>query len=319
MSRAKQRLRDKGIAANEVSASRFMHVPHTSLWIAPKGHRLFDPRSLDPVNDEMTRDMVARAKAGECPNTDPLYVWETQELIGADWRDVLVVGDGHGRTGSLLAAAKLLGKGTVLMPHVEFHTGDERSFLLERARRNDHDRFARKDSRSVLAFRVKQLLSAGVTPKEIAAVCPREIGPAEVDALDRWDALCPEAKARFDLGAPIALLPTIVELPSSRQIPELERLQVAGVRTKAGATRARNKARDERDPWARRMSPKQIAKMADVLETKIQKVGFQSDARMVAAALRIAAGTLVEDSLRMLPSVIADAMREARAAKGRRT
>lgn len=317
MSRAKQRLRDKGIAANEVSPSRFMHVPHTSLWVAPKGHPLFDPRSLDPVNDEMTRDMVERSKRGECPNTDALLVWETQIEIAGKWTDVLVVSDGHGRTASLFASAKLLGKGTVHMVLVEFHTGDEKSFLLERARRNDHDRFARKDSRSVLAFRVRQLLSAGVTAKEIAAVCPRDIGPAEVDALDRWDALTAEAKARFDAGAPIALLPTIVELPSSRQVPELDRLEANGVRTKAGATRARNKARDERDPWARRMSPRQAVLVARVIEADED---LNESYRMgIALGLRLRAynADQIKSMLDNEPDEVATAIREARA-KGRK-
>lgn len=315
-------MRDKGIAANEISPSRKILVPHTALWVAPEGHRLFDPRSLDPVNDEMTRDMVARVKAGEQPNTDALYVWETQVEIRGKWQDVLVVGDGHGRTGSLNAAAKLLGKGTILMVEVELHTGDEKSFLLERARRNDHDRFARKDSRSVLAFRVKQLLSAGVTAKEIAAVCPREIGPAEVDALDRWDALTLEAKARFEAGAPIALLPTIVELPSSRQIPELDRLEANGVRTKAGATRARNKARDERDPWARRMSPKQANKLADILAEEVGATKPEKDkAWLVAAGVWLATNRDPHGLLELLPEHIrihVQAFREARAAKGKR-
>lgn len=264
--------------------------------------------------------MVARVKRGEQPNTDALYVWETQVEIRGKHTDVLVVGDGHGRTGSLLAAAKLLGKGTTLMVEVELHTGDEKSFLLERARRNDHDRFARKDSRSVLAFRVKQLLSAGVTAKEIAAVCPREVGPGEVDALDRWDALCSEAKARFEAGAPLALLPTIVELPSSRQVPELDRLQANGVRTKAGATRARNKARDERDPWARRMSPRQLVKVADVLRARGGKGAEGAAIACVEVTIRVmAGGAEAKKAAENLPSFMVDAIREARAAKGRRT
>ena len=160
MSRAKNRLRGKSIEANEVSASRMMHVPHTSLRVAPKGEPMHDPRSLDPVDEAMAQDMAARAERGECPNTDPMLVLERA--------DHLLVGDGHGREQALRRASEILG-GKVLMPLVEFWMGTDPELLLERMKRNDHGRYARTDRASVLAFRVKQLTAAGVPEVDIVA------------------------------------------------------------------------------------------------------------------------------------------------------
>ena len=110
MSRAKQRLRAKQIEANEVSASRMMHVPLSSLRVAPKGDPMHDPRSIDPVDEAMARNMADRVEAGECPNTAPILVSEKA--------DHLLVGDGHGRTKALERASEILG-GRELMPLAE--------------------------------------------------------------------------------------------------------------------------------------------------------------------------------------------------------
>lgn len=314
MSRAKQRLRDKGIAANEVSASRMMLVPHTSLIVAPKGDPMFDPRSLDPVDRDLAADMVARVNAGEQPNTEALLVWERP--------DGLLVGDGHRRTNALRLASEMLGNRTV-MALVEFFDGDEKAFLLARARRNDHDRFARRDKPSTLAFRVKQLTSVGATEEEIADACPKGITTAIVAALARWGSLAPAARKRFDDGAPLALLASVLEAPQHIQEETLDRLIARRIKSASGATRARNKARDERDPWARRMSPKQAVKVADALTSldlpvklKSERVKYVSEGLVM--GLYLAANEDVTSVLSEMPDVLADAIREARAAKGKR-
>lgn len=302
MSRAKQRLRDKGIQANEVSPSRMMLVPHTSLVIAPKGHPLYDPRSADPVREELATDMVARVEAGEHPNTDAILVWEQP--------DGLLVGDGHGREKALRRAAEILGR-SPLMCLVQFFDGDEKGFLLERARRNDHGRFAKLDKPSVLAFRVKQLTAVGATEREIADHMPRGIGPAEVAALARWNSLAADARARFDDGAPIGLLAAVLEEERSDQVAALDKLLAAGIRTQRGATRKTNAERDARDPWARRMSPRQLLAVADIVHKRVDTVL----GRGIEVGLRLAAGKDIDDVLRGIPTTTAAAIREARAAK----
>lgn len=304
MSRAKQRLRANGIEANEVSASRFMHVPHTSLWVAPKGHALFDPRSLDPVDEAMAQDMADRVARGECPNTDALLVWEQGER--------LIVGDGHGRSRALVRAAEILDR--VLMPLVEFFVGDEKAFLLARARRNDHGRFARVDAPSILAFRVKQLVAVGADAREIADACPRNIGPAEVDALARWESLVRELRPRFDSGEiPIGLLAAILEVARGEQVARAEKFLTAGVRTGQGAKRATNKERATSDPWARRMTPRQVTRAADALDALDRKGDAGRMISLAACCLRLSktSGTDAAEILDNMPKLIADTIRDA--------
>ena len=299
MSNAKKRLRAAGIEANEVSASRFMHVPHVDLFVAPKGHPLFDPRSLDPVDEAIAADMADRVTRGEVPNTRAL-------LVRAEGSTLLVV-DGHGREKALRRAAEIAGR--QLMPLVEFFQGDDRALLLERARRNDHDRFARKDAASVLAFRVKQLTAIGASEPEIVAAMPRGIGPTEVDALARWDTLTKELRPRFDAGeAPIGLLSSVLEVPRDEQPTRLDKLLAAGIRTARGAKRAENTERERNDePRPRRMRPAKLLGIAKAIaSTQIaeEEAGF---ARGFTAALKLAAGARTGK----LPKAIADAVKGA--------
>jgi len=302
VSRAKVRLREKGIDANEVSPSRFMHVPHTALWVAPKGHALFDPRSLDPVDEAMAQDMADRVARGECPNTDALLVWEQG--------DRLIVGDGHGRSRALVRAAEILEK--VLMPLVEFFVGDEKSFLLARARRNDHGRFARVDAPSVLAFRVKQLVAVGADHREIADACPRGVGPAEVDALARWDDLVLECRRRFDAGeAPIGLLSVVLSVERAEQPAKLDALIAAGVKTSRGAKRAENVEREKNDePRPRRLRPAKLLEIATAITAAPVTAllnGEADFARGFAAGCKLAAGARTGK----LPKPIAAAVKAA--------
>lgn len=314
MSRAKDRLRAKGIDASEVSASRIIMVPHTALVVAPKGDPLHDPRSLDPVDEAMAADMAARVEAGECPNTRAILVREQP--------DGMLVADGHGRTKALFRAAELLKLkgGAHLMCLVEFFTGDDKALLLERAKRNDHDRFAKKDRASTLAFRVKQLTAIGASDKEIADAMPKGIGVAEVEALARWGNLAADARKRFDDGAPIGLLAAVLEAPRAEQVARLDKLLAAGVKSGRGATRKTNAERDERDPWARRMSPRQTEATAARIIDRFPHEARTVTAYGVALGMRLAnaKGQEGADLLTSLPKPIADAIREARAAKPRK-
>lgn len=309
MSRAKDRLRAKGIDAAEISASRMIMVPLSSLRIAPKGHKLHDPRSLYPADKDMAADMVARVERGECPNKKALVVWEQP--------DGMLVCDGHQRHNALHVAADKLGKSPdELRVMVEFFTGDEAAFLLRRLAENDHDAFTKKDRASILAFRVRQLTALGVSERDIAAAMPKGIGVAEVDALARFDNLTREARQRFDDGAPLGLLAAVLEAPRDEQVQRLDKLIATGIKSGRGATRKANAERAERDPWARRMTPRQMVDVG-LAARKVGQVGAA-----VAAGLGLAACKTREEAdlvLKALPVSLADAIREARAVKPRKT
>ena len=315
MSRAKVRLRAAGIAANEVSASRMMLVPHTDLVIAAKGDALFDPRSLDPVDETMAANMVERVNAAEVPNRLALLVWERPGHAG------LLVGDGHQRTNALGRASELL-DGRTLMVLVEFFDGDEKGFLLERARRNDHDRFAKRDKVSTLAFRVKQLAAIGASEAEIDAALPSHLDGRTKAALPRWPSLSAELRPRFDSGEiPIGLLAAILEHDRAEQPAAADKLIAAGVRTSRQAARQATKARTARDPWARPWSPKRLTAAATALDAIEGGTKAAREALWyVAAGMLIAAGDpTAPDLLRRMPEPIANAIRQAHAAKAVRS
>ena len=320
MSRAKDRLRAKGIDAAEISASRMIMVPLSSLRIAPKGHKLHDPRSLYPADKDMAADMVARVERGECPNKKALVVWEQP--------DGMLVCDGHQRHNALHVAAEKLGKSPDdLRVMVEFFTGDEAAFLLRRLAENDHDAFTKKDRASILAFRVRQLTALGVNERDIADAMPKGIGRAEVEALARFDNLTREARALFDDGAfPIGLLAAVLEAPRDEQVQRGHKLVAAGVKSTRGATRRTNAERDKSDPWARRMSPAVMVRAAVALggpdvEALVQHAASARDSEVLAA---IAIGYLLAANhesakiLRALPRGMGRVVREARAVKPRK-
>jgi len=300
VSRAKQRLRAKQIEANEVSASRMMHVPLSSLRVAPKGDPMHDPRSIDPVDEAMARNMADRVEAGECPNTAPILVSEKA--------DHLLVGDGHGRTKALERASEILG-GRELMPLVEFWTGDDAGLLLERMRRNDHGRFARVDRASVLAFRVKQLTAAGVPEDAIVAACPPGVGRVEVDALARWGKVSKEARRRFDEGAPLALLSAVLEVEPAEHLAKLERLIAAGIRTARGAANVQRKERQEATGEAspRRLSSKKLAAVEAAIDGVEKNAAGRFFVNGMLAGLALASGR----ELPIMPALVDDAVRAA--------
>lgn len=331
---AEQRLRDGGVAATRVNPSRSLMVPRDALWFAPPGHPLHDPRSLYPVDEELAADMVARVQgkppevAPQEPNHRAILVRD-EGLDDATGLQRLHVCDGSqranasGRAQYTLRKLGVLSRTEALLVRVDFFVGDDAAFLEERIRRNDHDRFTRKDSCSTLAFRVGQLLALGRDAKAIAAVCPKGVGLAEVEALSRWGNLRAQVRARFDAGeAPLGLLGAVLDAVPEQQAVTLDRLLAQGVRTAKGATRAANKAKAERDPWARRMTPQQALRVAKDVATladgmpkrKVTEVYEQALARGIEYGLRLNAGE-AKRVLEELSPGIAATIREARAGK----
>ncbi len=127
--------------------------------------------------------------------------------------------------------------------------------------------FARTDSVSVLAFRVKQLTAAGVDDADIHAACPPSVvSRREVDALARWGTLAKALRPRFDSGEiPLGLLWAVLQLPEPEQEAGAERLLTAGVKTSRQAARRATVERTKADPWARPMTPKMAERIASDL------------------------------------------------------
>lgn len=335
MGNRKDALRGLGIMASEVSGSRLIRVPHTALMHAPPGHWAHDPRSLYEPDAEMVRDMIARFEAKEPnANTLPIYVWgEPVDANGDEGpgAKLLLVGDGAQRTNAVraafgaLRARRVLGASEHLMVQVEFHVGDDRArFLEERLRRNDPLRMRRPDTGTVIAFRVAQLVALGRSHAEIAAACPPAVTVGVVEALERWQDVAASVRKKIDAGeVPIGLLPEILRHPKAEQEAVAVKLAAEGVKTAKGATRRRNKAKNADDPWARRMSPKKLVKVADALTDEngapVANRKISDAARYVAAGMRIAAGVNVESVLDDLPAAIVGIIQEARAAKGVRS
>jgi hypothetical protein len=127
------------------------------------------------------------------------------------------------------------------MPLVEFFVGTDKELLLERARRNDHNKHARVDSISTLAFRVRQLSAVGASDAEIAASCPSEVTVKVVEALHRFRELEESMQARFvSREIPIGLLPAVVDEAPEDRDALVEKLLAGGVKTQKGASRRVN-------------------------------------------------------------------------------
>lgn len=301
---AAERLKDGGIDAKK---SGLIHVPVADIWAPPKGHPLYHPRFGDPVDRSMVDDIRERGVE------KPIKVRDDGAPPG-EKRKLLLV-DGGRRTRNALVAQEELGQ-TLYVP-IEFFNGTDADVLIERIRSNA-DPLKKPDKASVLALTIAQLLKLGpLDTRAVAAVMPKGIGPAEVEALARWGNLTKEARERFDDGAPIGLLAAVLDAPRDAQVATLDKLIAAGVKSTRGATRHTNGARDAKDPWARRMSPKAQVRMADTLTKRNTKLrgGEATLQQGIVIGLYLAANADVEQVLSEVPPSIADAIREARAAK----
>ncbi|MEK9646121.1 MAG: hypothetical protein VW547_11315 [Alphaproteobacteria bacterium] len=315
---AEKRLRSGGIEATRVNPSHTQIIPLSALWAAPEGHALHDPRSLGEPDEDMAQDMAERVRQGLPPNRNPIPAREETQEDGESLRMLVV--DGHrrklalGRAQVILRRAGVLGKDEEIRARVDLWKGTDAEVIAYRMRANDHGRYQRADSVTVLAFRVRQLLGLGWKEKRIAESCPRGVGLAEVQALGRFDDLEEPERARFDSGeAPIGILAAVLAAPRSQRMATIDKLIAGGVRTGKAATRRTNAEKASRDPWARRMSPRQLVDVANVARTTGALVGAACAAGLALAAVKTKAEA--DAILKTLPTSLADAIRAARAAK----
>lgn len=299
-----ERLKDGGIDAKKGTQ---VHVPIADIFVPGKGHPLYHPRFGDPVDRAMVDDIKERGIE------KPIKVRDDGEKDG---KRILLLVDGGRRTRNGLEAQRELGQ--VLYAPIEFFAGTDADVLLERIRANA-DPLKKPDKPSVLALTIQQMRALGpIDFRHVAAAMPKGVTAGDVEALTRWSNLTPKARERFDAGDfPLGLLAAVLDAPRDEQVEKGEKLLRDGIRTAKGATRARNKARDERDPWARRMSPKILARVAKHIdvENPIARDELQERAHWIAVGMRLAADP--KSGIKAVPKPIADAIREARA-RGRK-
>jgi hypothetical protein len=296
---AEQRFRDGGVQATRVSASLLMNMPVSSLWQAPPGHALHDPRSVYPVDEAMAEDMAERFRRGD--RVLDHHILAREETLGR--KKINHICNGSQRTNALRRAVALLRAsghlktGDDLYVPVDLFTGDDAEFLEARIKAN-HDPWRKPDKPSILAVRARQLTTLGRTPSQISKFCPPGVGPAEVEALLRWPDLVPETKDLFDIGTfPIGLLAAVVDASRDEQVAMGHKLLAAGIKSTRGATRAKNRAEGRPKRW----TPRRLVKAAALMAPEGAKVSRERE--LVALVLRQVAGEMVD-----LPEEIAKVM-----------
>ena len=183
------------------------------------------------------------------------------------------------------------------------------------------------DSASVLASIVKSIIAINkgepddALMRRIVAAMPQGVTAGVVAALSRWDELTSELQARFDSSeAPIGLLPVVLAARRDEREVVLDKAMRDGVRTAKGATQRANRAKDKADPWARRMTPRQAARVAEGLMEACPEDSMVVTPKGIAVGLWLATQT-DEDAqavLKTLPKRIAEAIRAARVASKRK-
>ncbi len=277
-----ERLKDGGVDAKKGTR---VFAAVSDIYVPPLGHPLFHPRFGEEPIPEMWLDIAVRGVEhaitvrddgldendkrvlllvdGGRRTRNTLHAWEALRTH----RKATTVGELAKAAGVVLPAGMdpswpliRLDDGRLFIP-TDFFTGSDAEVLLERLRRNA-DPLKKPDAPGVLAVTIAQLHKTGCTdPRLIAAAT--NITPADVEALTRWDNLVPEAKARFEAGAPLGLLAAVLDAPRDGQVAKLDELLAAGVTSGAGATRHENKKRAERaatrgEAPAKKRSPKTL-------------------------------------------------------------
>jgi hypothetical protein len=250
-------LKAQGVDAKRGAGSTAVDVHDT--WTPPKGDPLWHPRQNDPLNGDMLYDI---AKFGV---RKPILL--ARMGVQRDGKMRLALAYGCQRKNHLIEAVRRMKAGepfrvfvngvdtgeTEVIPWVDgkqyipvlFHpNNDIKSILLARAE-EDSDPHKRAHVPSILAVSVAQLRAVHATDAEIiAAHATRGVDAGVLAALERWGELSDETKRRFDDGAPIGLLPSIVDLPREEQLAALEKYVAGGITTKMGVSRVKN--REER-------------------------------------------------------------------------
>ena len=232
---AADKLKSQGIEVKKDS------VPKCSVYdiFIPRTGLLAHPRADDPINAKLADDIDTEGEVKR-----PVLVRRDGVVDG---KMQLTLIDGSQRVTHLIHVLERWKKANTFKPgrdfiKIELFVGDDKAALLERLKRNS-DPTKRPDSPEVLAKTAIASHKAGATDDEILDVMPREVSKGVLAALMRWADLDNAAMKLFNDGAPVGLLPTIIDLPRAEQAATLVKLANAGYTHAKGATRALNRER----------------------------------------------------------------------------
>lgn len=282
----KDRLRAGGITLRTRDAN---HVLASDIHFPAKGHPLHHPRGDDPIDEEMVCDIMVSQEVREVV---------TVRDDGTDRGKLrLTIVDGARRSRNCAEAERRLhasgdlDKTAHIFLPVRFFKGSDAEVLKERLRLNA-DPLKRPDRPSVLAATLIALDKLHEPIDAVVAACPRTVTIKVAKALLSWGNLSADLAAAFDGGAPIGLLPAVLDATPEERAGVLARLREAGIKDPKGATAARN--RETGKTTARTsIHPKTLGKIVAALRT------IHRDAKTDAVLLgmSIANGTAAEKDI----------------------
>jgi hypothetical protein len=272
-----QRLKASGIDARKNAE---YGVPVGDLWYPSKDDPIYGslahPREHDELDQDLIDDMIERFDAGKDPIEYPALVWNVGPGVDNKLRLLVINGcrrDKHGQAAQdLLRAAGKLKKNDVIRINVDQWTPPKNAtdaeifaaVIFERLKQNN-DPHKKPDSNRVLADTVRVLRILGKTDREIQTHMPKGVGLREIEALAHYDDLHPEARAKFDAGAPVGLLPAVLEASRENHAEKATEVIATGATSIRGVTRAKNAAAKEAVGKPRmKMNAQRVESVADI-------------------------------------------------------
>jgi len=236
------------------------------------------PRENDPIDPELVKDIEDRFLAGENPIEYPALVWDIGP--GADGKIRLLVINGcrrdkHGVVAQeKLRALGKLGPSDVLRIGVKTWTPPSKkdatneqilaALICERLKQNT-DPHKKPDSARVLSDQIRALRVLGKTDDEIKPFMPKGVGLREIEALANLDNMHPDARAQFDNGAPIGLIPVVLGAPRENQAEKAAEVIATGATSTRGVTRKANaKVKKDAGKPVMRINAQRVEKLADI-------------------------------------------------------
>jgi hypothetical protein len=244
--------------------------------VIPREGTMKHPRANDSVDEALLTNDQGTGIMDKGEVEDPILVWRKGIVDGKLLMELIA---GSRRTNGLIEAVRRWKEAGTFREgmqyiKVKFYVGDEKGAWKARLLENS-DPTKKADSIRVLAISACQMKKLAMTDDEILAVMPRHVRTkADLDALYRYEDLTPEAATTFDAGAPLALLPTVLDAPRDKQAETAAKLVEAGATTSNKAARVVNReARANGQKAERPLTPKQIRALA----VGAGKIGVDND------------------------------------------
>jgi hypothetical protein len=151
------------------------------------------------------------------------------------------------------------------------------ALIFERLKQNT-DPHKKPDSARVLSDQIRALRVLGKTDDEIKPFMPKGVGLREIEALANLDSMHPDARAQFDNGAPIGLIPVVLGAPRENQAEKATEVIATGATSTRGVTRKANaKVKSDAGKPAMKMNAQRVEKVADVFLEQHDNEAKQKD------------------------------------------